>query len=142
MDMSLLVANMQTVIDEMIENPAEIMGALEPSQRMAFLDALDRTAREANLVTGEQGLYQWAGRFAALLDGYPQVKALLMEEGSSLSGQIMRKISQSQFSGSAAQNSQAQQSAVQMRNAVLDCREKLLQSMGGARPGSQSKRPS
>lgn len=141
-DTPLLVVNMQAVIDQMNENPAEILEALAPPQRSAFLGELERIAGEAGSVASEQALYRWAVAFFEVLAAYPALQALLMEEGDSLSEQIQRKISQSQFAGSAGQNTLAQQAAIQMRNAVLECREKLVQSVGGQNPGAQTRRGS
>jgi len=142
MDTSALIVNIQLVIEEINENPDEVLAAVAPAQHSQFLQAMADVAAEASDVSDEPELYQWAKRFFAHLEKYPAVQALLLEDGASMVSEIQRKISQSEFSESANQKEQAQQSAVQMRNAVLDCREKLLQSIRGSQTSSSSRKSS
>lgn len=129
MDTSALITNVQSILLEINENQAEVLEALTPARAAQFLQAMEAVAAEASLVADEAGLRHWATRFFAVLEQYPAVKELLLEDGPVLAADLQRKISQSQFTASATQNALAQESAAQMRNAVLDCRDKLLQSL-------------
>lgn len=134
MNNTFLFGSVNLILEQIQEYPEEVLTALSASEQTAFFRGLDELAVELP-EESESMQVLWVQRFFSFLENYPKLKELVMEQGTG--EKVLRQISQEAFAASVQKQGQAQQTTTQIRNAVLECKAQLMQSLGDSPAASK-----
>ena len=114
------------LLEQMSEDPNEILQVLDEAERAAVMKDLDVLAERAATVQSGADLLSLVDAIHRLVEDRPGLKALLLPEGTDVAQErAQRSITLADQQATMGLNEYAQQRAPQMHNAVITCRTQL-----------------
>lgn len=114
------------LLEQMSEDPNEILQVLEEAEQLAMMKELDVLAARAATVQSSADLLQLVDAIHRLVEDRPGLKALLLPDGTDVAEeQSQRTVTMGDQQATMELNAYAQQRAPQIHNTVIECRAQL-----------------
>ena len=131
MDSESTIESAQMVIQQIIDHPAEILAVLTLRERSNLIEAIQNFSSRAGTVSTQAELVELSDAICRLVENHPALRPLFFEVQYDVeSAQRRRKISLAEHEALTAVNQYSQARAIQIKNAVLECRDQLQRTLG------------
>jgi hypothetical protein len=126
-----IIDSAQTVIQQVIDHPAEILAALTSRERANLVEAMENLSSRAAAISTRADLVELSDAICRLVENNPALRPLFFEARYDVeSAQRRRKISLAEHEALTGVDQYSQTRAIQIKNAVLECREQLQKTLG------------
>ena len=114
------------LLEQMSEDPNEILQVLDEAEQSAVMQDLDVLAERAAIIQNGADLLSLVDTINRLVENRPGLKALLLPEGTDVEEeQAQRTVTLGDQQVTMELNAYAQQRSPQIHNAVIECRQQL-----------------
>jgi hypothetical protein len=125
-DKDRMVSDSLILLEQMAENPEEVVEALAPAERESIVDILRALEGQSAGVRDEAELLALADAVNRLVEETPALAALLLPEEMDVGAvQEERKITLEDYGADAPESQYVQEYAPQIRNHIVECRQEL-----------------
>ncbi len=114
------------LLEQMSEDPNEILKVLDEAEQFAVMQDLDVLAERAATIQSGADLLSLVDAIYRLVEGRPELRALLLPEGTDVEQeQSQRTVTMGDQQATTDLNAYAQSRAPQIHNTVIECRTQL-----------------
>ena len=139
-DTDRMVSDSLTLLEQMTENPEEVVGALVPTERQRTVEKLRALEEQSAGVQNEAELLALADAVNGLVEKTPALAALLLPEGMDVgAAQEQRRITLEDYGADAPESRYVQEYAPQIRNHIVECRKELERQLQELFPEDQKR---
>jgi hypothetical protein len=128
MDAESIVRGAEALLEQIVEEPDEVLVALDQAGRDRVLEQRGALADQAARVRDDADLLELADAIHRLAEETPALRSLLLEEaGLDLGAErAQREVTLADHRATGRQSVYSQQRAAQLQNSVIQCRAQLL----------------
>jgi hypothetical protein len=114
------------LLEQISEDPNEILQVLDEAEQLAMMKNLDILAKRAAIIQSGADLLSLVDAIYRLVESRPGLKALLLPEGTDVEEeQTQRTVNMGDQQATMELNAYAQQRAPQIHNTIITCRTQL-----------------
>jgi len=133
------IRSAEAVLRQMAGDPEEVLAVLAPAERARLVEELGRISDRVAAVRSEAELAEVADAICRLVEDVPAMRPLFFAPQFDVdAAQARRKISLAEHEALTGTDQYTQARAIQVKNAVLECRDQLQEALGKAEPQARA----
>ena len=131
MEAESIIQSAEMVIQQITDNPQEILAVLTPGERANLIEKLGSFSTHAAVLSTLPELVEMADSICRMVENHPALRPLFFEAQFDVNkAQLRRKISLADHQAITGADQYTQARAIQVKNSVLECRDQLQKALG------------